>query len=78
LGVDVKQSRVHRRSPLGKFAEAFLTCVLALTLIAEPSHAQKCKPTAQEVAAIQDCANRDQDNSAIGQGADKIATVLAK
>jgi len=49
---------------------------LALTLMAEPSHAQSRKPTAQEVAAIQDCANKDQDNSAIGQGADKIATFL--
>jgi hypothetical protein len=75
LGVDVKQSRFHRRSPLAKFAEAFLTCILALTLMAEPSHAQSRKPTA-EVAAIQDCANKDQDNSAIGQGADKIATFL--
>jgi hypothetical protein len=46
--------------------------------MAEPSHAQSRKPTAQEVAAIQDCANKDQDNSAIGQGADKIATFLAK
>ena len=45
--------------------------------MAEPSHAQSRKPTA-EVAAIQDCANKDQDNSAIGQGADKIATFLAK
>jgi len=42
----------------------FLTCILALTmgLVVELSHAQSRKPTAQEVAAIQDCVNKNEDN----------------
>ena len=41
-----------------------MTCILALTvgLVAELSYAQSRKPTAQEVAAIQDCVNKNKDN----------------
>jgi hypothetical protein len=48
----------------GQICGASLTCHLALTLslVAELSHAQSRKPTAQEVAAIQDCVNKNQDN----------------
>jgi uncharacterized protein YecT (DUF1311 family) len=48
----------------GQICGASLTCLLALTLslVAELSHAQSRKPTAQEVAAIQDCVNKNQDN----------------
>jgi uncharacterized protein YecT (DUF1311 family) len=48
----------------GQICRASLTCVLALalSLVAELSHAQSRKPTAQEVAAIQDCVNKNQDN----------------
>jgi uncharacterized protein YecT (DUF1311 family) len=48
----------------GQICGASLTCLLALilSLVAEPSHAQSRKPTAQEVAAIQDCVNKNEDN----------------
>lgn len=41
-----------------------LTCFLAVTigLVAELSHAQSRKPTPQEVAAIQNCVNKNKDN----------------
>jgi uncharacterized protein YecT (DUF1311 family) len=55
-----------RRSVIrpGQVCGASLTCILALTLslVAELSHAQSRKPTAQEVAAIQDCVNKNKDN----------------
>ena len=56
----------YRRSIIGRsqVCGRFLTCILALTmgLVAEPSHAQTRRPTAQEVAAIQDCVNKNKDN----------------
>jgi len=52
---------VIRRSQV---CRTFLTCILALTmgLVVELSHAQSRKPTAHEVAAIQDCINKNKDN----------------
>jgi uncharacterized protein YecT (DUF1311 family) len=49
---------------LGRVCKSSLTCIfaLALNLVAEPSHAQSRKPTAQEIAAIQDCVDKNKDN----------------
>src|SRR5262249_32431023 len=35
---------------------------LAVSIVAEPGHAQTRKPTAQEIAAIHDCAGKNADN----------------
>jgi uncharacterized protein YecT (DUF1311 family) len=37
-------------------------CMTVLGAVAEPAHAQTRKPTANEIAAIRDCATRNRDN----------------
>ena len=48
----------------GKICRACLTCLLALTLslVADAGHAQSRQPTAQEVAAINECAGKIKDD----------------
>jgi uncharacterized protein YecT (DUF1311 family) len=46
----------------GQVCGSVLTCMFALATMAEPGHAQGRKPTAQEVAAIHDCASKNRDN----------------
>jgi hypothetical protein len=49
---------------LGQLCRTSLACILALTLslVGELSHAQSHKPTAQEIAAVHDCVNKNKDN----------------
>jgi uncharacterized protein YecT (DUF1311 family) len=49
------------RNPLWSFA------ALAVLMIATPTHAQTRKPTAQEIAAIRDCAIRSKDDVDAGE-----------
>lgn len=49
------------QSPFQPFLAAIL-CVLGLSLATRPGHAQTRKPTAREIAAIRDCATRNDDN----------------
>jgi uncharacterized protein YecT (DUF1311 family) len=47
---------------LGQVCGIPLIPILALTLVAEVSHAQSRKPTAREVAAIRDCVDKNKDD----------------
>jgi uncharacterized protein YecT (DUF1311 family) len=55
--------RCSKISP-GQLSGIILTCIFALaaSLVAEPGRAQSRKPTAEEVAAIHDCASKNMDN----------------
>lgn len=51
-----QMEKERMKSPLRRIFLAALICLLGLGLAAEPGQAQTRKPTAQEIAAIRDCA----------------------
>src|SRR5271154_4772826 len=59
-----KTKEGRMRSPFNLAFRAALICVLQIGLgfSAETSHAQTRKATAQEIAAIRECATKNQDN----------------